>query len=319
MIKEYIGRGKDLVEATEAAKIGLIAENGLKDDDSIKFDVLNSTYKPKVLGLFGGAMVEVKASVELPDPKPEKKKNEKKEPKAETKAEPKNKPEKADKKVEKKVAEKAKEAAPELELIPAEKLEKGSSAAKAAEYIKTVMTGLGCENVSVSAATVDGVIYLQLDGEKLGVVIGRRGETLDALQYLTSLAANTGNGYQKVTLNIGNYREKREQTLTSLAKRVSAQVLNSGRSRTLEPMNPYERRIIHTAVQEIEGVVSNSVGEGSGRRVVISPEGGDRRPPRRDDHRGGRRGGAKSAAPVADPNRAPKKDAPDLPLYGRIN
>lgn len=323
MIKEYIGRGKDLVEATEAAKIGLIAENGLKDDDSIKFDVLNSTYKPKVLGLFGGAMVEVKASVELPDPKPEKKKNEKKEPKAETKAEPKNKPEKADKKVEKKVekkvAEKAKEAAPELELIPAEKLEKGSSAAKAAEYIRTVMTGLGCENVSVSAATVEGVIYLQLDGEKLGVVIGRRGETLDALQYLTSLAANTGNGYQKVTLNIGNYREKREQTLTSLAKRVSAQVLNSGRSRTLEPMNPYERRIIHTAVQEIEGVVSNSVGEGSGRRVVISPEGGDRRPPRRDDHRGGRRGGAKSAAPVADPNRAPKKDAPDLPLYGRIN
>lgn len=320
MIKEYIGRGKDLVEATEAAKIGLIAENGLKDDDSIKFDVLNSTYKPKVLGLFGGAMVEVKASVELPDPKPEKKKNEKKEPKAETKAEPKNKPEKADKKVEKKVAEKAKEAAPELELIPAEKLEKGSSAAKAAEYIKTVMTGLGCENVSVSAATVDGVIYLQLDGEKLGVVIGRRGETLDALQYLTSLAANTGNGYQKVTLNIGNYREKREQTLTSLAKRVSAQVLNSGRSRTLEPMNPYERRIIHTAVQEIEGVVSNSVGEGSGRRVVISPEGGDRRPPRRDDRRGGRRGGQRNqSAPVSDPNRAPKKDAPDLPLYGRIN
>ncbi len=315
MIKEYIGRGKDLVEATEAAKIGLIAENGLKDDDSIKFDVLNSTYKPKVLGLFGGAMVEVKASVELPDPKPEKKKNEKKEPKAETKAEPKNKPEKADKKVEKKVAEKAKEAAPELELIPAENLEKGSSAAKAAEYIRTVMTGLGCENVSVSAATVEGVIYLQLDGEKLGVVIGRRGETLDALQYLTSLAANTGNGYQKVTLNIGNYREKREQTLTSLAKRVSAQVLNSGRSRTLEPMNPYERRIIHTAVQEIEGVVSNSVGEGSGRRVVISPEGGDRRPPRRND----RRGGAKHAAPAADPNRAPKKDAPDLPLYGRIN
>jgi spoIIIJ-associated protein len=183
------------------------------------------------------------------------------------------------------------------------------------------MIGLGCENVTVGAAESDGVIYLQLQGEKLGVVIGRRGETLDALQYLTSLAANTGNGYQKVTLNIGNYREKREQTLTSLAKRVSDQVIRTGRSRTLEPMNPYERRIIHTAVQEIEGVVSNSVGEGSGRRVVISPEGGDRRPPRRDDRRGGgRRGGSRPQNNiVSDPNRQPKKDAPELPLYGRIN
>ena len=318
LIKEYIGEGKDIKEATEAAKTGLIAENNLKDEDDILFDVVNSTYKPKVLGLFGGAMVQVKAYIELPDPKPEKKKVEKKAAKPETKAEAPAK--KEEKKPE--VKEAKKEDKPELTLIPAEQLEKGSSAAKAAEYIKTVMTGLGCENVTVSAAEVDGAIYLQLDGEKLGVVIGRRGETLDALQYLTSLAANTGNGYQKVTLNIGNYREKREQTLTSLAKRVSAQVANSGRSRTLEPMNPYERRIIHTAVQEIEGVVSASVGEGTGRRVVISPEGGDRRPPRRDDRRGGRRGDRKpsqTVAATADPNRAPKKDAPDLPLYGRIN
>ncbi len=320
MIKEYIGEGKDIKEATEAAKMGLITENRLKDDDNISYDVLNSTYKPKILGLFGGSMVQVKAFIERPDEKTAKQKAEKKAAKPETKAEPKEKTAKAEKKPEKKAEENTKEPTPELELIPAEQLEKGSGAAKAAEYIKTVMTGLGCENVSVSAATVDGAIYLQLDGEKLGVVIGRRGETLDALQYLTSLAANTGNGYQKVTLNIGNYREKREQTLTSLAKRVSAQVVSSGRSRTLEPMNPYERRIIHTAVQEIEGVVSNSVGEGSGRRVVISPEGGDRRPPRRDDRRGGgRRGSSRSATPVSDPNRQPKKDAPELPLYGRIN
>ncbi len=313
MIKEYIGEGKDIKEATEAAKMGLITENRLKDDDNINYDVLNSTYKPKVLGLFGGSMVQVKAFIELPDEKPAKKKAEKKTAKPETKAESKEKTAKAERKAE----QNTKESAPELELIPAEQLEKGSSAAKAAEYIKTVMTGLGCENVSVSAATVDGAIYLQLDGEKLGVVIGRRGETLDALQYLTSLAANTGNGYQKVTLNIGNYREKREQTLTSLAKRVSAQVVSSGRSRTLEPMNPYERRIIHTAVQEIEGVVSNSVGEGSGRRVVISPEGGDRRPPRRDDRRS--RGSRPTQTVKTDPSREPKKDAPDLPLYGRIN
>lgn len=329
MIKEYIGEGKDLLEATAAAKEGLILQNNIKNEDDIKVEVI-CDFKKKTLGLFGGSMAKVKAFIELPDPKPEKKKAEKKpaaakaESKPEKKAEPKAKVEKKDEskaKAEKKAEPKA-EPALELNLIPADQLKEGSSAAKAAAYIKTVMEGLGCENVSVSAAETDGVIFLQLDGEKLGVVIGRRGETLDALQYLTSLAANTGNGYVKVTLNIGNYREKREQTLNSLAKRVSAQVVASGRSRTLEPMNPYERRIIHTAVQEIEGVVSNSVGEGSGRRVVISPEGGDRRPPRRDDHRGGRRGDRRPSQTVsaqADPNRAPKKDAPDLPLYGRIN
>lgn len=315
MVKEYIGEGKDLLEATAAAKEGLTATLGLKNDDDVKIEII-CDFKKKTLGLFGGSMAKVKAFIELPDPKPEKKKAEKK---PAPKKEVKEKPVKAEKKPEKKVEKNAEEpAAIDLELIPAEKLEAGSSAAKAAAYIKTVMIGLGCENITVSAAEVDGAIYLQLDGDKLGVVIGRRGETLDALQYLTSLAANTGNGYQKVTLNIGNYREKREQTLISLAKRVSAQVVNSGRSRTLEPMNPYERRIIHTAVQDIEGVVSNSIGEGSGRRVVISPEGGDRRPPRRDGNRGGRRGSRPSQTVATTPTREPMKDSGDTPLYGRI-
>ncbi len=321
MIKEYIGEGKDLLEATADAKAGLVSTLGLKNEDDVQIEVI-CDFKKKTLGLFGGSMAKVRAFIELPDPKPERKKVEKKpaekvEKKAEKKAE--KKPAEKPQKVEEKKQEAPVE---ELNLVPAEQLDPASSAAKASAYIKEVMTKLGCENVTVQAATTDNGIYLQLDGEKLGVVIGRRGETLDALQYLTSLAANTGNGYQKVTLNIGNYREKREQTLTSLAKRVSAQVLSSGRSRTLEPMNPYERRIIHTAVQEIEGVVSASVGEGSGRRVVISPEGGDRRPPRRDDRRGGRRGDRRPSQTVsaaADPNRTPKKDAPDLPLYGRIN
>ncbi len=308
MIKEYIGEGNDLLEATAAAKEGLIIHNNLKNEDDIKIEVV-SDFKKKTLGLFGGSMAKVRAFVELPDPKPEKK-AEKKAPK---------KAEKAEKKVEKKVEEKVEAPAVELKLVPAEELNPESSAFKAATYIKDVMTKLGCENVTVEAAEENNSIYLNLGGDKLGVVIGRRGETLDALQYLTSLAANTGNGYQKVTLNIGNYREKREQTLISLAKRVSAQVVSSGRSRTLEPMNPYERRIIHTAVQEIEGVVSNSIGEGSGRRVVISPEGGDKRPARQNDRRGGRRGSKPQTAVVSDPNREPKKDAPDLPLYGRIN
>lgn len=309
MIKEYIGEGNDLLEATAAAKEGLIATLGLKEDDDIKIEII-SEYKKKTLGLFGGSKAKVKAFVELPDPKPEKKPAKKAEKKTEESK-------KADKKADKK-AEEVKKDEVELNLIPEDKLEKGSSAAKAAAYIKSVMFGLGCENVTVSAATVDNSIYLQIDGEKLGVVIGRRGETLDALQYLTSLAANTGSGYQKVTLNIGNYREKREQTLTSLAKKVSAQVLSSGRSRALEPMNPYERRIIHTAVQEIEGVESASIGEGASRRVVISTIGGDKNP-RNNDRRGGRRHDRKPSQTVASvPTREPKKDSGDTPLYGRI-
>ena len=308
MIKEYIGEGTDLLEATAAAKEGLVATLGLKDDDNINIEII-SEYKKKTLGLFGGSMAKVRAFIELPDPKPAKKPTKKAE-------EPAKVEKKAVIKAEKKTEAKTQE--PELNLIPEENLEKGSSAAKAAAYIKSVMLGLGCENVTVSAASVDNSIYLQLDGDKLGVVIGRRGETLDALQYLTSLAANTGNGYQKVTLNIGNYREKREQTLTALAKKVSAQVLSSGRSRALEPMNPYERRIIHTAVQEIEGVESSSIGEGSSRRVVISTVGGDKNP-RNYDRRGGKRHDRKPSQTVASaPTREPKKDSGDTPLYGRI-
>ena len=304
MIKEYIGEGADLLQATENAKEGLMQTLGLKNDDDIKIDII-CDYKKKTLGLFGGSNAKVKAFIELPDPKPEKKKPAKKEKTA-----------KPEKKVEKKAEKKDQE---ELNLLPAEQFQEGSNVARAASYIKTVMEKLGCENVAIKAAEIDGGVYLQLDGDKLGACIGRRGETLDALQYLTSLVANSANGSCKVPLNIGNYREKREQTLISLAKRVSSQVLSTGRSRTLEPMNPYERRIIHTAVQEIDGVVSNSVGEGAGRRVVISSENGERR-----SHHGGRGGrggnsGVKPTAPVADPAREPKKDAPDLPLYGRIN
>ena len=314
MIKEYIGQGTSLEEATNAAIEGL----GADVDADVQIEVI-SEYKKKTLGLFGGSLAKVRAYIELPDPKPAKK------PAKKAKAE-KAQPAKAEKKVEKVEKKAQEETAPvELKLIPSEQLDPASCSGKAAAYIKTLLLGLGCENVTVGAAEIDGGTYLQLDGDKLGVVIGRRGETLDALQYLTSLAANTGNGYYKVTLNIGNYREKREKTLKELAKKVSAQVLSSGRSRTLEPMNPYERRIIHTVIQEIEGVTSNSVGEGSGRRVVVSPEGGERggRGGRGQGGRGGRgRGDRRPSQTVnvaPDANREPKKDSPDIPLYGRLN
>ncbi|MCQ2449639.1 MAG: KH domain-containing protein, partial [Clostridia bacterium] len=201
-----------------------------------------------------------------------------------------------------------------------------SSARRAVDYLVNILSQLGCTEITAKVAEKDNGAFIVLDGEGLGAVIGHRGETLDALQYLAGLAANNNGGYYKVSLNIGNYREKREQTLISLANRVAEQVLRTGRNRSLEPMNPYERRIIHTAIQEIDGVVSASFGEGANRRVIVAPEGAEIRPPRRDgrdNRRGGRGGrGGRDRRPSnkveVTPTREPKKDA-DLPLYGKIN
>ncbi|MDE6103981.1 MAG: single-stranded DNA-binding protein, partial [Oscillospiraceae bacterium] len=104
-------------------------------------------------------------------------------------------------------------------------------------------------------------------------VIGRRGETLDALQYLSSLVANRIEGdYIRISLDSCGYREKREETLKSLAERISEKVLKNGRSTVLEPMNPYERRIIHSVVSKIDGVNSKSIGEEPYRKIVISSD-----------------------------------------------
>lgn len=311
MIREAIGFGADISEAQEDAREKL----GASSEDDVQFEIISQS-KKKILGLFGGSKAEVRAYIEIPDPKPQKtKKNNKKtnEPKkAENKAAP------------QKAQNEKKEEAPQKEEINAvaeSEIPADSKTGKAIAYIKKILPELGCENVVIKAAEKENGAIIILEGEGLGTIIGHRGETLDSLQYLTSLAANNGGGYFKVTLNIGNYREKREQTLISLAKRVSAQVLRNNRSRALEPMNPYERRIIHTAVQDIEGVTSNSIGEGSNRRVVIYPEGGDMRPPRRNDNR--RRNGGRDRKPSqtvsSAPTREPKKDTDNIPLYGKIN
>lgn len=310
MIKEEIGYGETVEEAWEQAKTNLItALAGTKfDEDEIQFDVI-ATPKKKTLGLFGGSKAEVKAYIELPDAKPAKAKTEK--PK---KADAKSSDIKAEKPSKKAATPKkekiAEPSAEELTAVSAAEVPADSPAGKAIAYVSGILASLGCTNTEIKAAVRENGAVLFISGDGLGVVIGRRGETLDSLQYLSSLAANSAKGYYKITLNIGDYRERREQTLTSLARRVSSQVLRTGRQRTLEPMNPYERRIIHTAVQEIEGVSSHSVGEGSGRRVVISSN--NSRQTRRNS--GNRTGNA----PVTDTAREPKRDA-EIPLYGKIN
>lgn len=301
MIKEAIGVGETLEEATEKAK----AELNVSFEDEVQFEVLANP-KKKTLGLFGGSLAKVRVFVELPDPAP--KKREKKE------SQRKKDGHKAPAKKAAPKAEKAAPVAPPAEAIPADKIDANTAAGRAVAYLKGILKELNLENTEISVIPSDNGARIILTGENLGIIIGRRGETLDALQYLVSLAANTGDGFFRVSLDTGNYREKREQTLKGLAHRMSKQVLRTGRSRTLEPMNPYERRIIHTEIQAIDGVESHSVGEGAGRRVVISQVGGGRR----DDRRGGRRGDNRQAtAPVVD--RAPKADAADLPLYGKID
>ncbi len=129
---------------------------------------------------------------------------------------------------------------------------------------------MGVENVTFSAVQKGEATIIRLDGEKLGALIGRRGETMESLSYLASLVANRLEGdYIKLGLDVAGFRDKRESDLTALAQRIGAKVRKTGRSFAMEPMNPYERRIIHSAISKMEGVRSESKGEGRDRRVVI--------------------------------------------------
>ena len=183
-------------------------------------------------------------------------------------------------------------------------------------------------SVEIEKNTTDeNAVEFNLSGEEVGFVIGRRGETLDALQYLTSLVANHGEEpYIKVTVNTGNYREKREKTLEILGRKLAFKAIKTGRKTSLEPMNPYERRIIHTAVQKVNGAISWSEGENAARHVVIGPDPkvkNNRKGGYQNNRRGGGRrsyGGGKkqsSTAPV-NPDRVPLNEGGETGLYGRI-
>ena len=179
-----------------------------------------------------------------------------------------------------------------------------NKSARVKAFVEDIIKNFPLEGVEVEVIEEDQALKIEISGEEASYLIGRRGETLNSLQYLVSLVANNSEEkYSRITLNINGYREKREKTLEALAKRLSSQVLRSGRSTTLEPMAPYERRIIHATVQGIEGVSSTSVGDEPNRKVVISSD----NPRPRRDRRDGRRGGRKSAG--ASP--APRRDSGD--------
>lgn len=139
----------------------------------------------------------------------------------------------------------------------------------AVEYVTSILSKMQIEATIETTVNEDGAI-ITIVGENLGLLIGRHGETLDSLQYLTSLVCNRIEGsYFRITIDCGKYRDKREDALQELAKKISLKVKKSGRSQMLEPMNPYERRIIHAAVSEIDGVTSKSKGDEPNRRIII--------------------------------------------------
>lgn len=330
MKREIIGEASTIEEAKEKAMALLAAPA----DADIAIEIVAMPQK-KVFGLFGGSPAKVKVSFDDGRPAPKPAEAPKKEPKLpqiekQPKAEKPSKPVKQEPKkpvppaVDKKIEAPAKESDASSSAYPSDE-----KTAAAVAYLQSILAGLHVADVTVKPQQSDNGLLLEINCEDYGIIIGRRGETLDAIQYLVSLLVNKGTGdYVRVALNVGNYREKREETLRHLAQKNAAHVLRSGRRVMLEPMNPYERRIIHTSIQEMKGVNSRSVGSNNERKVIIEladgvkPTGGyqERRDRGerndRDSDRGNRsRPASRGAAPAASSRKLTKDE---LPKFGKI-
>lgn len=293
MIKEIVATGADANAAIESGALLL----GLPRDE-VQFEIIDLPRKGGFLGL-KKLPAKVRVWAELPDEKPARSEKPRRQeaPRKENKphrverAEKPARPEKPVKtekpeKSEKPRAIEEEKAAP-VEIVPTDEVR--AKVEKAAAYVSEILTAMGIAEFTLTPRYYEENVRLQLSGEQIGGVIGRRGETLDAIQYLASLVANRGEGeYIRLSIDSGNYREKRARTLEALARKLANQAVRTGRSITLEPMNPYERRIIHGAVSTVKGATSSSTGVEPNRRVVISstvpPTGG------KDSSRSGGRG-----------------------------
>lgn len=160
---------------------------------------------------------------------------------------------------------------PVVTMIPDEQIDPASPVGQAQSFLKELTHLMGVDVTVAMGTDAENNIFAQMTGDTLGILIGRRGETLDALQYLTSLRINKGQDhYTRVTLDTENYRAKREDTLIRLANRMANRAVKMGRKVSLEPMNPYERRVIHSALQPNELVDTHSEGEEPKRHIVIT-------------------------------------------------
>ncbi|OPZ94845.1 MAG: R3H domain protein [Firmicutes bacterium ADurb.Bin419] len=148
--------------------------------------------------------------------------------------------------------------------------QKESNSEKAKEFLLSVFEKMNVE-AEINAQEDEDSILLKIKGDDIGIIIGRRGETLDSLQYLTSLVVNKSKEeYKRVVIDIENYRQKREETLVKLANRLADRVVKYKKNITLEPMNPYERRVIHSSLQNHKYVETYSVGDEPNRKVIIT-------------------------------------------------
>lgn len=205
----------------------------------------------------------------------------------------------------------------------------------AADFIKRCIQGMGISEPEIAVSEIEGGALLEISGEELNVIIGKKGEVIDALQYLSSLVCNKGEkDYYRITTDCDGFRAKRKAQLENLAAKMAANVKKTGRTSALEPMNPYERRIIHAAISEIEGVSSRSTGEEPYRKVLISSTERRPRPSNNSNGRGrndSRRGGNGGKRPQRTPKpfdistsfekdyKKPKpEDNMDLSTFGKI-
>ena len=159
-----------------------------------------------------------------------------------------------------------------LALTPLEHPEPDSPAGIAQQFLCELTALMGLEIKVSMALDADGHVFATLEGDPQGILIGRRGETLDALQYLTSLKLNKGReDYVRITIDSEGYRQKREEVLIRLANRMANRARKTGRRVSMDPMNPYERRIFHSALQSTPGIATHSEGEEPNRHIVITP------------------------------------------------
>ena len=321
--QEATGKTVDEARAKACALLGVQA-----DDLNVSYEVLEMPQKTGFLGL-KTTPAKVRVSVEEPDAPAAPVVEEKVEPEVkpvveETPAEEPKAEEPAAAPVAEEAASIEETADPAAEGEEPEvpiNIEENAKVKAAVDYLKEVIALMGVENVTFSAVQKGEATIIRLDGEKLGALIGRRGETMESLSYLASLVANRLEGdYIKLGLDVAGYRDKRENDLTVLAQRIGNKVRKTGRSFAMEPMNPYERRIIHSAIGKMEGVRSESKGEGRDRRVVIystAPDAqtdntyGERRPRGNGRRPGGNRNGGFRGGRGSSPrNGGPRNGGP---------
>ena len=281
MIKEVTAVGKDILEAQENARVALGADE-LAD---VQFEIVDAGSKG-IFGIIGVRPAKVRAFVELPDTHEKRRRNDRPkkertggENKKNEKRENQQRPKKEKKQPEKKNEQQEKSQKPKAEVIPEAELKMERRIVEDGEdmsfdFVKTVIADIGLNAEAELYSCEDGTRRIAIVGDDASALIGHHGDTLDALQYLANLASARKNSKgerdkSRVTIDIEGYRKKREDTLRALARRMAAKALRNKRSVMLEPMSAYERRIIHSEIQGIEGVSTNSIGSDNNRKIVI--------------------------------------------------